>query len=313
MLLLKHERRSASIRFNKSQLRALLGRQLGLITGQQWIELGFSASGLRRACDRDEFVRVLPAVYRSTLVPPSLHAGGLAAVLWAGDGARVSHTTAARTYGAELPGNKPHIWVPPDRAPKSELVVVHRGVVAKNDRWMREGVPLTSPARTLIDLASMLDCETLEAVAEDFFHRAVTTPMSVQRCLDASGGTGRAGSQSLRSILENRDQAPLQKRLEVKLSRLLLGAGLRPVRQFKVRVANRTSFLDFAFPALKVAVQGHGFVAHGGRMHHRDDARRLADLASVGWTIVPVTWEAATGEPDVVIDQVRSALAEAAA
>ena len=297
---------------NESNLRALLNQQTGLITAHQWRDLGRSAPALVRACERGEFVRVLPRVYRSTLVPPSLCEGGLAAVLWAGEGAVASHVTAARIFGAEVPPRQPHVWVPSHRKLRSSLVVVHCGEVARNDRRIRLRIPVTSPARTLVDLAAMLDEESLEAVAEGFFHRGVTTPLAVQRCLDANGGTGRAGSGRLRALLKDRDQAPLEYKLEVKLWRLLRKAGLRPVRQFEVRCGGKKFRLDFAWPILKVGVEGHGFAAHGGRLAHVRDTRRLAELVGAGWRVVPVTWEECTQAPDAAIDRIRGALLRAA-
>ena len=93
---------------------------------------------------------------------------------------------------------------------------------------------------------------------------------------------------------------------------MLQEAGLRAVPQFEVRIGAAKYRLDFAFPVFKVAVEGHGFGAHGGRLAHTRDARRFSDLAGAGWRVVPVTWEAITKEPNYVVEQIRSALREAA-
>jgi very-short-patch-repair endonuclease len=298
--------------FNEGQFRQILRRQHGLITAEQARSVGLLKDALARRVHRGELVRVLPRVYRSTLVPASLYETGLAAVLWAGDGAVASHVTAARIFGADLPEGNAHIWVPPGRNPKSRLVVVHRGEVVRNDRRIRERVSVTSPARTLVDLAGLVDDETLEAVAEDFFHRGVTTPLAVQRCLDNAGGTGRPGSHHLRALLADRDEAPLERKLEQKIWRLLRKAGLRPVRQHGVRCGTKKYRLDFAWPIVKVAVEGQGFAAHGGRLAHARDNRRLADLVAAGWRVIPVTWESASHDPHGVVERVRSALVAAA-
>ncbi len=297
----------------ESTLRAIFGRQYGLVTTYQAHDLGLSATAMSRRATRGELERVLPGVYRSTLIAPSLPQQALSAVLWAGDGAVASHYTALQFYGSEVLHGIPHVWVDPSRRPRSDRVVVHRGVVERNDRRIRDRVPLTSPARTVVDSAGMLDDETLEAVVEDFFHRGVTTPLAVHRCLDATGGTGRPGSHLLRALLADRGDRSLEFKLEVKLWRLLRKSGLRPVRQFEVRCGNKTYRLDFAWPILKVAIEGQGFAAHGGRLAHIRDNRRLADLVGAGWRVVPVTWEDVTRDPQRVIVRVRSTLLEAAA
>lgn len=192
-------------------------------------------------------------------------------------------------------------------------MVVHRGVITRNDRRIRERVPLTSPARTLVDLAGLVEDETLEGVAEDFFHRGVTTPFAVQRCLDAAGGTGRPGSHLLSALLADRDEAPVERKLEQKIWRLLRNAGLRPVRQHEVRIGAKKYRLDFAWPILKVGVEGEGYAAHGGRMAFVRDNRRRADLVGAGWRVVPVTWEDVTSDPEGVVERVGRALLEAAA
>ena len=178
---------------------------------------------------------------------------------------------------------------------------------------MRAGVPLTSLARTLVDLAGTLSDESLEAAVEDTLHRGLTTSFAILRCLDAVGGKGRVGSRRLRELLDARGDATLESRLEVKVWRLLRGAGLRPLRQYEVRCGDRTYRLDFAWPKLKVAIEADGYAAHGGtRLKFVADRRRAADLASAKWTVIPVTWEDCAEQAGVVVQRVRAALLHAA-
>ena len=238
----------------------------------------------------------------------------MAAVLWAGERSVASHRTAAGLWeiaGVER-GGRVELWVPGERAPRHAAVVVHRGAVTGNDRRMIARVPVTSPARTIVDLAAVLDGEPLEAALEDVLHRGLTTALTIERRLAALGGSGRAGSGVLRRLLAQRDQAPAESRLEVKVWRLLRGAGLRPVRQYPVRCEGHTFRLDFAWPRLKVAVEAEGFAAHGGRAAHTADRRRAAALVAAGWSIVPVTWADCTTGQDVFIERVRAALVRAA-
>ena len=128
-----------------------------------------------------------PGVYRDTLVTPSLQQWCLAAMLWA----RADPVVCFRAAGTllQLDGvaaAKPELWVPESADARSKLVVVHRGTVALNDRRRLGLITITSSARTIVDLAGVLDDEDLTAVVEDALNRGLTTPMSVTRCLDAS-------------------------------------------------------------------------------------------------------------------------------
>ena len=303
-----------SPRFNEAGLRAILTRQHGLVTAQQLDRLGLSSQAVSRRRESGEFERVFPRIYRSPLAPPTLAQAAMAAVLWAGDGSVASHRTAAALWeiGGVQRGARVELWVPGGRAPRNAAVVVHRGAVTENDRRRVDRVPVTSAARTIIDLAGCFEGEVLEAALEDVLHRGLTTPATIERRLASLGGSGRAGARRLRRLLAHRDEAPAGSRLEVKVWRLLRGAGLRPVRQYVVRCEGRTFRLDFAWPNLKVAVEAEGFVAHGGRLAHVADRRRLAALVAAGWSIVPVTWDDCTREPAVFIERVRAALLRAA-
>ena len=299
---------------NEATLRSLLRRQYGLVTLAQAETAGVGRTAVSRRVTSGRWERVLPRVYRDALVPPSPMQDALAAVLWAGDSAVASHVTTGSLMGLDgVGGTRAHLWVPASRAPRSPLVVVHRGEVEAVDRRRIGPVPVTSPARTLIDLASVLDDEDLVAAVEDAIHRGLTTPMSIARRLGALGGTGRAGSTRLRAILDDRgSEAAAASRLEVRIWRTLRAAGLRPVRQHPVRVGDRTYRVDCAFPQWRLAVEGMGDRFHRSPRQRRDDRQRLADLASVWWRVLPVTWQEINDAPDTVVARVVRALTDAA-
>lgn len=301
-------------RFNEQALRDLFERQHGLATNAELAALGFSPSAVTHRVRSGELERVLPRVYRSTLVLPNVAQRAMAAILWAGEGSVASHSTAGWLWNLSgvSSDRRIELWVPADRSPKNAAVWVHRGEVTGNDCRRADGVPVTSPARTIVDLASRLDGEVLESAIEDVLARGLTTAGSIERRLTSLGGKGRAGATRLGRVLADRDQAPLESRLEVKVWRLLRDAGLRPVRQYEVRCAGERYRLDFAWPRLKVAVEAEGYRAHGGRVAYVKDRQRVAALVAEGWIVVPVTWEDCTTQPQVVIDRVRAALRRAA-
>jgi very-short-patch-repair endonuclease len=151
----------------------------------------------------------------------------------------------------------------------------------------------------------------MEAAVESGFRQGRVSERLLRARLDALGGSGRAGTASLRQILDRRGEkaAALEHRLEVKVWRLLLRSGLpKPVRQQPVEVAGRRYRLDFAWPSFRVAVEADGFATHGGRRAFHGDRRRMAGLVSEGWRIVPVTWHEATARPKEWLQEVGRTL-----
>ena len=255
--------------------------------------------------------RPLPHVYRDVLSARTPEQAALAAQLWAGPDSDISHAAAGVLWRLDgIRAKKPELWVPREQALVSDLVVVHRGKVDVNDRRMIGAITLTSPARTLIDLAGVLDDEDLTAVVEDAIHRGLTTAPAIHRRLEVLGSKGRSGSTRLRAILEERgNQRAAASRLEVKIWRVLRANGLTPVRQHPVRCGDTTYWLDSAFPQWRVAVEGFGDKFHRGARNRKRELHRLADLAGVRWTVIPVTWEDITDTPDDVVARIVSTLA----
>jgi very-short-patch-repair endonuclease len=296
-------------RDTEARIRRRFLRQLGLITTAQARQDGMSASAITRRAGAGRWLLAHPGVYRDALVPETFEQSNLAALLWAGTDAVINVDAAGALWAFDgLVPSRIHLWTP--RSLKSELVVVHRGTVDLNDRRMLGPIVLTSPARTLIDLAGVLDDEDLTAVVEDALHRGLTTAPAIGRRLDALGGKGRAGSARLREILVDRgNQRPTMSRLEVKIWRTLRAKGLTPVRQHPVRCGGTTYYLDCAFPQWRVAVEGFGDKFHRSPRNRKRELRRFADLASMQWRVLPVTWDDITDAPDDVVMKIMTMLA----
>ena len=145
---------------------------------------------------------MLPAVYRHAATPESTVAMLWAAVLWTGGDGALSHTTAGalwRLDGVRL--GTIELVVPLTRAPASPRIVVHRTSALRTvDVRMIDGLPLTAPARTLLDLAGVLDDRALESAVVSALARGLVTPSDLSALLAASG-PGRAGAARFRQLL----------------------------------------------------------------------------------------------------------------
>jgi very-short-patch-repair endonuclease len=297
-------------------IRRLAVVQYGLFSHAQAIAAGFTRHAIAHRVATGVWNRVLPSVFELAGAPSSGRQVALAACLWAGEDAVVSHEAAGVFWRLDgIDTTRIHVTVPRSQRLASSLVDVHRGRVDAVDRTRLEHLPITTPARTLIDCAPSLDDEDLEAAVEDGLKRGLFTERFLRWRLEGLTARGRAGIPRLRRIHDaRRDEPALERRLEVKVWRLLHRSGLpRAVRQHRVTVGGRPYRLDFAWPDRRVAVEADGRIVHGGRRRpFYDDRRRLADLVSTNWRVVPVTWEDVEQRPTEWLTKLAQTLALAA-
>lgn len=287
--------------------------QYGILSAAQAAALGFTANAIRTRVDAGRWERVLPGVYRIAGAPERGRQAASAAVLWAGEDALVSHEAGAVLWGLDgVVTRRVEVMVPYACTRRHPAVVVHRTKqLATVDRDLLHGIPITSVARTLVDLAGAVDAAVLEVALESALRQNLTTCPFVEWRLRELGGTGRTGTAVLRRLLEERGRgvAALESALEAAVWRLLLGTDLPyPVRQHTVTVAGRLVRLDFAWPDVLVAVEADGYAFHRGRRAFVDDRARTAALVAAGWRVIPVTWDDIRDRPDDVVAHVRAAL-----
>ncbi|HLM17868.1 MAG TPA: DUF559 domain-containing protein [Acidimicrobiia bacterium] len=298
---------------NESALRSLAERQFGVFSHAQALEAGVSPSGMTRRVANEVWERVLPKVYRIVGVPSPREQRAMAAALWAGEGAVISHATAARLVGIEgVRERKIELWVPFPRNPRHPLVDVHRGTrVDRADRHRRGTLPITTPVRTLIDLSARMEDEPLLTAMESAFRTGLMTPDRLAARLRALTTSGRPGAGRLeRLLLDRGDDPAAESRLETKVWLLLRDAPVpTPRRQSWVSTPGGRYRLDFAWPELKLALECDGWAHHGTRVAFGKDRERLSELAAMGWRVLVVTWPMATRQPQRVLRWVELALA----
>ena len=255
---------------DNESLPDLIARQFGLITVEQADGFRLRPPAISRRVKSGEWAWVLPSVYRVTAAPTSARQTALAAALWAGSDALVSHSAAAALWefdGVRAP--KAELWVPHARNLRSPLVSVHRGTrLDRADRTEFDGIPITTVTRTLIDMAGRLEDHRLLAVTEDLIRRDLVDPRSAARtaqCLRAT--SGRPGGGRLEELLDQRgDGRPLESALEALAWPIIRRSGVPlPARQHWVTTTRGRYRLDFAWPGLKVALECEGWSHHGGR------------------------------------------------
>ncbi len=254
-------------------------------------------------------VRVQRNVFRMAGAPVTWEQSVLAACMSAGTGAGASHRCAAVLWGLRGIDRAPvEITVPASRCPTLSEVVVHRLTVV--DLTAQRGIPLTTPAATLLGLAAVVDAATLESAVEDAIRRRLTTVRRLTEMLADLGRPGRDGSAALRRTIEKRGpgSAATESLLEDRMVRLLRQAGLPPpVRQHRVGDVR----LDFAYPEKRLGIEVNGVAFHSGAADVQRNCAKGNVLVARGWRVLQFTWTDVTSRPERVLREIAE-IAQAA-
>jgi uncharacterized protein DUF559 len=246
-------------------------------------------------------------VYAAGHDNPPVEGRFLAAVKACGLGAVLSHYAAAAHLGiVRWDGRYPEVTVVGASARRHAGVRVHRTAALEPvDVIRREGIPTTSPARTLVDLASFLDQRRLR--------RAVRQAQSLKlvelRLLaEALGRLGpRRGVSKLVMIMAT-GPAPTRSELEDVLLDLILAGGLaHPDVNVPLVLGGREVIPDFRWPERQLIVEADGAAWHDNKLSKEDDAERQALLEAHGERILRVTWHQAISHPRQTLARITEA------
>ena len=183
------------------------------------------------------------------------------------------------------------------------------GIGGRDDR---ERLPVTTAARTLIDLGSVVDDDTLERALESALRDDRTSLRQLHRRLEALSRRGRPGLARVRRVLGRRvGGGPSDSELETRFVRLLRRARMPlPVRQHEVRLGGRLlARADLAYPEARLLIELDGWSAHGTRAAFHADRRRQNSMVMAGWTLLRFTWADVVESPAAVVAALHGALA----
>jgi very-short-patch-repair endonuclease len=233
-----------------------------------------------------------PAVYSFPEVPDTWEKFAMAGVLYAGPHSALSGKAAARKL--EIVGfDKARIEISTPKRLRVPGIALHGRTPLRTDELTkRDAIPITIPERTLLDLSAVLPEPRLEGAVDSIIHLGHSDFRRIVGYLDQPGLPRRRRSLLLKILAERGDVAPNQSLLETGLGRLLRHSSLPPaVRQYRIYVAGKpVARPDFAYPDVKLAVEGHSFEFHGSELQQKRDAARHELLTELGWYVIYVTW-----------------------
>lgn len=257
------------------------------------------------------------------LLPKTMRVGGapetwkqklLAAQLWGGPDAFVSHRSAAALWKFDGCPPAGPLEVTSGRCLRSvraDDVAAHRYSVLYTDEVSALGpFRLTAPARTLLDLAAVVSLNRLEIAMDSALRLKLVDGKLLQLTLGRHARRGRRGVRAFRAALEQRGLGyiPPHAGLERKLARLIDGSDLPPpVREHPIIEDGRELYrIDFAYPDQMLAIEADSWRHHSDRISWSGDQVRGNVLAVRGWRVLRFTDHHVTHEPGWVLDSIRS-------
>lgn len=289
-------------RTSPDALLAVLSRgQHGPFSLGQALAAGFSRSAVKRRVDSGRWVRLHRGVYCEAAVPVSFQRDVAAAVMVCGIGAAASHRTAARWWELDVPpADRPEVTVLlPSRARPPSVLVHETTRLSRSEAAPRDGVRVTSPMRTFLDLADLLDPRLLELALDRAWRRGLVHPARLLGYLEDDWCRARRGTAVLRGMARERlGQGPAGSDLETMFLQLLRDAGLPlPVRQYPVVTPFGPRYLDLAFADPRLAIELDGMESRLDPEVFLDERARQNLIEAQGWTFRRFGYAHVTHEP----------------
>jgi predicted transcriptional regulator of viral defense system len=293
----------------KESREAALGRlateQHGVVGRRQLLALGFGPGVIKQWLRAGRLHRLHREVYAVGHARFDQRAQWLAAVLACGEGALLSHRSAATLWGlSKSRGAGIDVTAPWGRQyrPGRYKIRLHRGRLFDEDVDDRGAIPVTSVARTLFDLAEVVDMHRLEDAWEEADRLKLLRLSEVARACERGHGR-RALKPTRRLLAEAHASAQTRSPLEDRFQRFCRFYDLPP---HITNVEVLGSEVDVLWTAAKLIVELDSWEFHGHRAAFQRDRARDARLLVAGYRTMRVTHERLDGEASLLAGQIRA-------
>jgi hypothetical protein len=288
----------------RDDIRRIAERQHGNVTRAQLDALGLSRAVIEERLECGWLLRRHTGVFAVGHVPRTRESRWAAAVLALGEGAVLSHRAAGAHWQLMAGTAMTEVIVPTYAGrPRRDGIVVHRQRLPATHVTIHRGIPVTTPIRTLLDLASVLSLNALARSFEQAQVRLHVPPAPL--AAEVISRPRHRGNAKLRRLLEGAvDPAAVRSVLELRFLRLCAAYGI-PRPEVNVRIGPWTP--DFLWPDLRLIVETDGYDFHRTAAARRRDALKDEYFRGKGFTVVRLTWADVTERPSQTAARVRGA------
>lgn len=293
----------------------LAERQHGVVTLGQLQFLGLGRAAVAKRARTGGLHRIHRAVYAVRHPALTAHGRWMAATRAYGPNALLSHRSAAALWGLLDGGEaQTHITLPGRSGRARGGIEVHASVTLTDaDKASRDGIPCTSPARTLVDLGDVANRRTVQRAVDQ---AEVLRLFDLRAVEDALGRAGRRrGVGVLGAVLADYTGPALtSQELEERFLGFCRAASLpEPEVNAWISLDDGVAYkADFLWREEGLVAETDGYRFHSSRRAFEHDRMRDQRLTVAGFTVVRLTWRQLTQEPDRVLTTVKNLLARLA-
>lgn len=274
----------------------------GNATREELLAAGISADQIRGRVERGSLIPEYPGTYRIGHRAPTREASYMAAAKAGGEGVFISGRPAAHALGL-VKGRVPRPEVVSSRRLSIEGLpsTCCRNLIREDTmRW--KGIPVTSPARTLVDLAAVLSTEALARACHEAGVRYGTKPRHVEAVLKRKPNA--TGAAKLRAIISGEQKVTLSKLERRFLQRLKEARLPLPL----TNVVAGTKRVDCRWPAHHLTVELNSFIFHNSRHSWEGDYQREREARTRGDEFRRFTWTDVFEKPGYMLGELRKLL-----
>ena len=284
----------------------LAARQHGVVSRRQLVRAGVSPDKIDGRVRAKRLHPLYRGVYRVGPVVAQ-YAQEMAAVLACDGLAVVSHRSAAALWQL-MPhrrgtGPVAVILARSDHGRRPNIEPHRTRTLSADEVTKLDRIPVTTPARTLLDVAGAVSCRELERAVAEAFARRLVSRSDIQTLL--SRHRRRPGAGVLRALLGPEQPALTRSEAEECFLALIRKARLPPP---EVNVPIGDYEVDFFWRAERFVVEVDGLAFHSSTRRFESDRRRDAVLAATGLRVIRVTWRQMQTEPEAMLVRLGQAL-----
>jgi very-short-patch-repair endonuclease len=278
----------------------------GVVTRAGLTAAGLTGEQIKTRLRRGSLIRIHPGVYRVGHAAPSAHASFIAAVVACGEGAVLSGRAAAWLLGL-VPGRAPtpEVTCPTERRLEEVKTRRARDGIPRQELTVVAGIPTTSPARTLVDLAADLSEAALARACHEAGVRYRTTPGDIEDVLTRKPNA--YGVKRLRRVIHG---GPVSlSKLESSFNALL------KKHRFPTPLTNRLSTgkrVDCRWPDHKLIIELDSHAFHNSRHSWEQDRARERRARAAGFEHRRYTWVDVVENPTPTVRELRKLLSPSA-